>query len=61
VLADQELQGGDAPHCFDWNGLTSSRQPVAPGPYHLQLTLQRADSTAVSCEHVTIRTEGARQ
>ncbi|HEY6636542.1 MAG TPA: hypothetical protein VIZ61_02575 [Solirubrobacterales bacterium] len=56
ILADSELQGGDDPHCFDWDGKTSSGQPAPPGPYHLQLSLERNDRTAVSGEHVTIRT-----
>ena len=59
VLADGELQGGDDPHCFGWNGKTSSGQPAPPGPYHLQLSLERADRTAVSGEHITIRAAGA--
>jgi hypothetical protein len=59
VLADSELEGGDDPHCFDWDGRTSSGQPAPPGPYHLQLSLERADRTAVSGEHVTIRATGA--
>ena len=54
VLADQELQGGDAPHCFGWDGRTSSGQPARPGPYHLRFALDRADRTAVSGEHLTI-------
>jgi hypothetical protein len=58
VLADRELEGGDAPHCFDWDGRTSSGQSAPPGPYHLQFSLQRADRTAVSGEHLTIRTAG---
>jgi hypothetical protein len=61
VLSDSELQGGDAPHCFDWDGRTSAGQPAAPGPYHLRFTLERADRTAVSGEHLTIRTTGAQQ
>jgi hypothetical protein len=59
VLSDGELQGGDDPHCFAWDGTTSSGQPAPPGPYHLQLTLERNDRTAVSGEHVTIRAAGA--
>jgi hypothetical protein len=55
VLSDGELQGGDDPHCFGWDGRTSSGQPAPPGPYHLQLILERNDRTAVSGEHVTIR------
>jgi hypothetical protein len=59
VLADQELEGGDAPHCFGWDGLTSAGQPAAPGPYHLRLSLERADRVAVSGEHVRITTPRA--
>ncbi|MGA8217864.1 MAG: FlgD immunoglobulin-like domain containing protein [Solirubrobacterales bacterium] len=59
VLSDVELQGGDTPHCFDWDGRTSSGQPVAPGRYHLQLSLERADRTAVSGERLTIHGPGA--
>jgi FlgD Ig-like domain len=59
VLADTELEGGDDPHCFAWDGRTSSGEPAPPGPYHLQLSLERADRTAVSGEHVTIRSAGA--
>jgi FlgD Ig-like domain len=60
VLADRELAGGDTPHCFDWDGRTSAGQPVPPGPYRLQLSLERADRTAISGEHLTIRTAGAK-
>jgi len=59
VLSDGELQGGDDAHCFAWDGRTSSGQPAPPGPYHLQLSLERADRTAVSGEHVTIHAGGA--
>jgi hypothetical protein len=59
VLADNDLQGGDDPHCFAWDGRTSSGQPAPPGPYHLRLSLERNDRTAVSGEHVTIRSAGA--
>jgi hypothetical protein len=58
VLADSELEGGDDPHCFAWDGRTSSGQPAPAGPYHLQLSLERAGRTAVSGEHVTIHTAG---
>jgi hypothetical protein len=61
VLADRELEGGDAPHCFGWDGRTSSGELAAPGPYHLRLSLERADRTAVSGEHVTIHSTGAKQ
>jgi hypothetical protein len=59
VLADRELEGGDDPHCFGWDGRTSSGQPAPPGPYHLQLSLERANRTAVSGEHVRVRATGA--
>jgi hypothetical protein len=54
VLSDSELKGGDAPHCFDWDGKTSAGQPAHVGPYHLKFVLERADRTAVSGEHLTI-------
>jgi hypothetical protein len=57
VLADRDLAGGDAPHCFDWDGTTSAGQPAPPGPYHLRFTLERADRTAVSGEHLTIHNQ----
>ena len=60
VLADRELEGGDVRHCFAWDGRTSAGQPVPPGPYRLQLSLERADRTAISGEHVTIGTAGAK-
>jgi hypothetical protein len=60
VLADRELEGGDAPHCFAWDGRTSGGRPVPPGPYRLQLSLERADRTAVSGEHLTISITGAK-
>jgi hypothetical protein len=58
VLSDGELTGGDAAHCFDWDGRNSAGQPAPPGPYHLQLSLERADRTAVSGERLTIRAAG---
>jgi hypothetical protein len=58
VLSDTELEGGDDPHCFGWDGNTSSGQPAAPGPYHVELSLERNDRTAVSGEHVTIHSTG---
>ena len=54
VLSDSELEGGDEPHCFDWDGKTSAGQPAHVGPYHLKFELARADRTAVSGEHLTI-------
>jgi hypothetical protein len=58
VLSDGELTGGDAAHCFDWDGRNSAGQLAPPGPYHLQLSLERADRTAVSGERLTIRAAG---
>jgi hypothetical protein len=57
VLFDGELDGGDTPHCFDWDGKTSAGQPAPVGPYHLQFALERADRTAVSGEHLTIHNQ----
>ena len=51
-------RGRDAAHCFDWDARTSSGQPAPPGPYFLQVTLDRAGRTAVSGEHVTIHAAG---
>jgi hypothetical protein len=59
VLSDTPLEGGDTPHCFDWDGRDSAGHPVAVGPYHLQLSLEEADRTAVSGERLTIKTAGA--
>jgi hypothetical protein len=53
------LKGGDTPHCFDWDGLDSSGQPLPPGNYHLQLDLRDADRVAVSGERLTIHAAGA--
>jgi hypothetical protein len=58
VLSDAPLTGGDAPHCFGWDGKDAGGQPVA-GSYRLQLALQDADKTAVSGEQLTIRAVGA--
>ena len=58
VLADTDLQGGDTPHCFDWDGKDSSGRPVPPGRYHLQLSLDRAERTAVSGENLAINSAG---
>jgi hypothetical protein len=55
VLTDAPLKGGDAPHCFDWDGRNSAGQPVPSGRYHLQLSLEQADRTAVSGEGLTIQ------
>lgn len=54
LLADAELRGGDAPHCFDWDGRTDAGQPAPPGRYHLELGLERAERVAVSGERLRI-------
>ena len=58
-LSDTPLDGGDMPHCFDWDGRDSVGQPVQAGSYHLQLSLVEADRTAVSGERLTIKPAGA--
>jgi len=58
LLANRELAGGDTPHCFDWDGRGDSGQPVPPGRYHLQLSLDRADRVAVSGERLRIYESG---
>jgi len=55
----EQLAGGDAAHCFDWDGRTAGGQPVAPGLYHLRLDLRRADRVAVSGERLRIAAPGA--
>jgi flagellar hook capping protein FlgD len=57
VLSNGHLAGGDAPHCFPWDGKTAAGAPAPPGIYHLQLDLRRADRVAVSGEKVRIRTQ----
>ena len=54
VLRDGPLDGGDVPHCFDWDGKNSAAAPAPPGIYHLQLDLHDADRVAVSGEKVRI-------
>jgi hypothetical protein len=54
-LGDGPLEGGEVPHCFDWDGRTSAGAPAPPGIYHLQLDLREADRVAVSGEKVRIR------
>ena len=60
VLGDAPLKGGDTAHCFDWDGRNAAGQPAPPGPYHLQLSLESADRTAVSSERLVIRATGAK-
>lgn len=50
----EPLRGGDAPHCFDWDGRADSGQPVPPGHYHVRLQLQDANRTAISGEQLKI-------
>lgn len=54
LLADAPLEGGDTPHCFDWDGAADSGQAAPPGRYHLQLGLEAADRVAVSGERLRI-------
>jgi len=54
LAAPETLAGGDAPHCFDWDGRDASGRPVPPGPYRLQLHLAQADRTATSGEKLSI-------
>ena len=60
VLASQEpLEGDDTAHCFAWDGRDAAEQPVAPGDYRLQLSLEDADRVAVSGERLTLPAAGA--
>jgi hypothetical protein len=59
LTADRPLAGGDAPHCFDWDGRGQSGPPVPPGIYHLQFSLRDADRVAISGEHVNISGKAA--
>lgn len=54
----EQLAGGDAAHCFDWDGRTAAGQPVPAGLYRLRLDLHHADRVAVSGEHVRIPASG---
>jgi hypothetical protein len=54
LAAAQPLQGGDAPHCFDWDGRNDSGQAAPPSAYRLQITLERADRVATSGERLNI-------
>lgn len=54
----EQLKGGDAAHCFDWDGRTAAGLPVPPGLYHLRLDLRNADRVAVSGERLKISTPG---
>jgi flagellar hook capping protein FlgD len=54
----EELAGGDAAHCFDWDGRTAAGHPVPPGLYHLRLDLRDADRIAVSGERLRIPQPG---
>ena len=50
----EALRGGDAPHCFDWDGRADNGHPVPPGPYHVRLQLKDAGRTAISGEQLKI-------
>jgi hypothetical protein len=54
LASDVPLEGNDSAHCFAWNGRDAAAQPVAPGSYHLQLSLEDADRVAVSGERLTV-------
>jgi flagellar hook assembly protein FlgD len=58
LAAPSPTEGGDTPHCYDWDGTDSSGQPVPPGRYHVRVELQEADRTAVSGERIKITTSG---
>jgi hypothetical protein len=58
LLSDGPLRGGEAAHCFDWDGKSDSGEPVPPGRYLLQLTLEEADRVAVSGERLRIYPTG---
>jgi hypothetical protein len=58
LASDETLTGSDTAHCFAWNGRDAAGSPVSPGSYHLQLTLQDADRTAVSGERLDIPAAG---
>jgi FlgD Ig-like domain len=59
LVSDEPLEGNDTAHCFGWNGRDPAGQPVAPGSYHLQLSLKEADRVAVSGERLTVPAPGA--
>jgi hypothetical protein len=59
LASDEPLEGDDAAHCFGWDGRDAAGQPVAPGIYRLQLSLEDADRVATSGERVTIPAPGA--
>jgi hypothetical protein len=59
LASDVPLEGNDSAHCFAWNGRDAAAQPVAPGSYHLQLSLEDADRVAVSGERLTVTAPGA--
>ena len=54
LTSGEPLRGGDAPHCFDWDGRADNGQPVPAGLYHLRLRLDDADRTAISGEQLKI-------
>jgi flagellar hook capping protein FlgD len=54
LASDDPLKGGDAPHCFDWDGRNAAGQAAPAGAYKLQLKLRSADRVAVSGERLNI-------
>src|SRR4051794_41861777 len=42
----QPPQGGDTPHCYDWDGLSSAGPPGPADPYHPQISPAGADPVA---------------
>jgi flagellar hook assembly protein FlgD len=46
-------------HCFDWDGMDASGNPVPPGVYRMRLELRRADRVATPGEHLTIAAPAA--
>jgi FlgD Ig-like domain len=59
LASEQPLEGDDTAHCFAWDGRDAAGQPVAPGVYRLQLSLEDADRVAVSGERLTLPAAGA--
>jgi FlgD Ig-like domain len=52
------LQGGDAPHCFDWDGRVSAGSPAPRGRYYVRITLEDADRVATSGERLKFTAPG---
>jgi hypothetical protein len=58
---DEPLQGEDAAHCYDWDGLDQNGKLVPAGRYRLRLSLAEADRVATSGERLRIPAAGLRQ